>query len=194
MFRQARILTMAAAMLGATAFLVACGSSSESSSAGNADVTTTMDGMSQAADCRQVTTNDTRGGGMGAHGLQRHNGTAATVNVTLKEWSIDVDAHALGKGTEHMSITNTGAETHELGVVKGDRSTLTPKADGSIDETKFAVGALAGRMIVPAGKTCELDVVLDTGTYTLFCNMVETMGAEQHVHYANGMWAEVAAF
>ena len=78
--------------------------------------------------------------------------------------------------------------------MKGDRSTLKPKADGSIDESKFAEGALAGRMIVPAGKTCELDVELTSGTYTLFCNMVENMGAEQHVHYAKGMWAEVAAF
>ena len=60
--------------------------------------------------------------------------------------------------------------------MKGDRATLKPKADGSIDESKFAEGALAGRMIVPAGKTCELDVELTTGTYTLFCNMVEDHG------------------
>jgi hypothetical protein len=95
-------------------------------------------------------------------------------------------------GTVTFDAGNTGAEAHELVVVRADDPAALPlAADGTVDEEKLPEGAFVGEVEpFPAKQHCTGTFELAAGSYALFCNILETEadGSKEN-HYANGMRA-----
>jgi hypothetical protein len=115
-----------------------------------------------------------------------------TIAVELKEWSVIPARADAPAGTITFDTRNTGADAHELVVVRAaDPAKLPLAADGTVDEAKLPSGALIGEIeAYPAKQTCPGTFALSPGSYALFCNILETEadGAKEN-HYANGMRA-----
>jgi hypothetical protein len=115
-----------------------------------------------------------------------------TIAVELKEWAVLPARADAPAGTITFEARNTGADPHELVVVRAaDPAKLPLAADGTVDETKLPEGALVGEIeAFPAKQTCPGTFELTPGSYALFCNLLETEadGAKEN-HYANGMRA-----
>jgi len=116
----------------------------------------------------------------------------ATIAVELKEWSVLPARADVPAGTVTFDANNTGADAHELVVVRADDpATLPLGADGTVDEEKLPKGAFVGEIEpFPAKQRCTGTFQLTPGRYALFCNILETEadGTKQN-HYANGMRA-----
>jgi hypothetical protein len=116
----------------------------------------------------------------------------ATIAVELKEWTVLPARADAPAGTITFEARNTGAEAHELVVVRAaDPAALPLAADGTVDEEKLPEGAFVGEIeSFPARQTCTGTFELPAGSYALFCNLLETAadGSRQN-HYANGMRA-----
>jgi hypothetical protein len=119
-------------------------------------------------------------------------GSDATIAVELKEWSVTPARADAPAGTITFDASNTGAEAHELVVVRaGDPAALPLTADGTVDENKLPEGAFVGEVEpFPAKQHCTGTFELAAGSYALFCNILETEadGSKEN-HYANGMRA-----
>jgi hypothetical protein len=93
-------------------------------------------------------------------------------------------------GTVTFDANNTGADAHELVVVRADDPAKLPlAADGTVDEDQLPEGALVGEIEpFPATQHCTGTFQLAAGRYALFCNILERKadGTKQN-HYANGM-------
>src|SRR5918994_104113 len=93
-------------------------------------------------------------------------------------------------GTVTFDANNTGADAHELVVVRADDPAKLPlAADGTVDEEKLPEGAFIGEIeAFPAKQTCPGTFELAAGSYALFCNILETEADDSREnHYANGM-------
>ncbi|MBI2708890.1 MAG: hypothetical protein HYX34_04260 [Actinobacteria bacterium] len=113
-----------------------------------------------------------------------------TVDVALTEWAISPSPATVATGKVGFRLTNVGKMAHELVVVKGAPASQPRTADGALDEAKLAKGAIAGEVEgFPAGKTCSGVFTLAPGTYTLLCNLTDTMNGTRMVHLAKGMVA-----
>ena len=114
----------------------------------------------------------------------------AKVPVELAEWSVTPKPPSVKAGTVTFDAANTGADAHELVVVRADDPAALPKdADGIVDESKLPDGALVGEIeVFPAKQRCQGTFELGAGKYALFCNILETEadGTKEN-HYANGM-------
>jgi hypothetical protein len=114
----------------------------------------------------------------------------ATIAVELKEWSVLPARADVPAGTVTFDANNTGAEAHELVVVRADDPAALPlAADGTVDEDKLPEGAFVGEIEpFPAKQHCTGTFQLAAGRYALFCNILETEadGTKEN-HYANGM-------
>ena len=114
----------------------------------------------------------------------------AKVAVGLSEWSVTPKPPSVQAGTITFEAANTGADAHELVVVRADDpATLPLSADGIVDEAKLPEGALVGEIeAFPAKQTCQGTFKLAAGRYALFCNLLETEadGTKEN-HYATGM-------
>ena len=112
--------------------------------------------------------------------------------VSLVEWSIKAPA-TLKAGAVHLTVTNAGANSHEFVVIKGDSFDALPKAaNGSVDESKLAAGALVGRTEkLAAGKACSTTVDLAPGKYVMVCNI--SFGAISHAAKGQVAVVEVTA-
>jgi hypothetical protein len=114
----------------------------------------------------------------------------AKVAVQLSEWSVTPVPASVQAGTVTFAAANTGADAHELVVVRADNpATLPQSTDGIVDEGKLPAGALIGEIeAFPAKETCQGTFTLAAGRYALFCNILETEadGTKEN-HYANGM-------
>jgi hypothetical protein len=138
----------------AVLFLAACG---DDSSIGGDGGSTMSDGMG--------------GGGMGS------GGASGPTSFELREWAVTPPTTPLQAGAVEVTATNTGSETHELVVVRGDAASLPTLADGSVDEDAIPEADKAGEIpdIAPgASGTATLD--LPAGDYVAFCNIVDQMG------------------
>jgi hypothetical protein len=116
----------------------------------------------------------------------------ATIAVELKEWAVIPARADVPAGTITFDTRNTGADAHELVVVRAaDPAGLPLAADGTVDEAKLPQGALIGEIeAYPAMQTCQGTFELAAGSYALFCNLLETeAGGARENHYANGMRA-----
>jgi hypothetical protein len=113
-----------------------------------------------------------------------------TIGVELKEWSVLPARAEAPAGTVTFDASNTGADAHELVVVRADDPAALPlAADGTVDEGKLPEGALVGEIEpFPAKQHCTGTFRLAAGRYALFCNILETEadGTKEN-HYANGM-------
>jgi hypothetical protein len=114
----------------------------------------------------------------------------ATIAVELKEWSVAPARADVPAGTVTFDANNTGADAHELVVVRADDPAKLPlAADGTVDEEKLPKGAFVGEIEpFPSRQHCTGTFALTAGRYVLFCNILETEadGTKEN-HYANGM-------
>jgi uncharacterized cupredoxin-like copper-binding protein len=116
--------------------------------------------------------------GCGGTGAPRD--SARVVTVHERDFRITISRTHIAAGDVVFRAKNLGPDAHELIVVRSDGARLRLRPDGmTIDEEgleKSIVGALEPGT---AGKTRELEVRLEPGTYTLLCNM--------YGHYMGGM-------
>jgi hypothetical protein len=113
----------------------------------------------------------------------------ATIAVELKEWSVVPARADVPAGTVTFDANNTGADAHELVVVRADDPAKLPLAAGTVDEEKLPRGAFVGEIEpFPSKQHCTGTFQLTAGRYALFCNILETEadGTKEN-HYANGM-------
>jgi hypothetical protein len=84
---------------------------------------------------------------------------------------------------------NTGADPHELVIVRGDNPTSLPlSADQTVDEGKLPKGAFIGEIeAFPAKQTCTGTFTLRPGRYVLFCNILEQEAGVEENHFQKGM-------
>jgi len=113
------------------------------------------------------------------------------VNVTLSEWIVQPDKGSVKGGEIEFVADNKGAETHELVVVRAASAEALPTdADGAVDEAQLQEGALIGEVEDVASQTSKsVTLDLSSGSYVLFCNIVETTDGETESHFAKGMHA-----
>jgi hypothetical protein len=114
----------------------------------------------------------------------------AKVAVDLTEWSVTPRPPSVKAGTITFDAANTGADAHELVVVRAEDPAALPKnADGIVDESKLPNGALVGEVeAFPAKQRCQGTFQLAAGRYALFCNLLETEAdGKKENHFANGM-------
>ena len=147
-----------AGLLGLAAlFLAACGDDSSTVEQGGDGGSTMSDG--------------TGGGGMGS------GGSSAPTTFELREWAVTPPTAPLAAGAVDVTATNTGSETHELVVVRGDAASLPTLADGSVDEDAIPEADKAGEIPdVAPGTSATATLDLPAGDYVAFCNIVDQMG------------------
>jgi hypothetical protein len=114
------------------------------------------------------------GDGTGSQGRP----TASPTAFVLQEWSITAPTTQLRSGNVAVTVTNRGAETHELVIVRADdTSSLPTKSDGSVDENKVPDTSKPGEIPdIKAGTTITKTIDLAPGNYVAICNLVDTMG------------------
>lgn len=127
-------------------------------------------------------------------------GAAASVQVTLDEWSVATEPASTPSGEVAFEISNAGEETHEFVVIRTDLGLLElPTADdGSVDEEGAEDLEVVGEAEdIAAGASETLTLDLEAGHYVLICNIVEEEmemeeGEMEHdpSHFQSGMRTE----
>ncbi|MEX2100617.1 MAG: cupredoxin domain-containing protein [Acidimicrobiia bacterium] len=112
-----------------------------------------------------------------------------TVKVKLLEFQVRPKPTSVKAGNVRFKAKNIGTIDHEMVVVRTDGASLPVSADGSVDEEGVSESATIGEVedVAPKKSKVFKAKALTPGTYTLFCNIVETTGGTLLVHYARGM-------
>lgn len=112
----------------------------------------------------------------------------ATVNVTLKEWSVTLDAPSVPAGLVKFQVKNAGPnDTHEFVVVKTDLAPelLPVDANGAVDENGAGIEIIGEIEDITVGSSTHLKAFdLAPGKYVLICNISGGIS-----HYHQGMRA-----
>jgi uncharacterized cupredoxin-like copper-binding protein len=109
--------------------------------------------------------------------------TGRVVDVTERDFSIDVSARRLSPGLVTFRVTNRGPDDHELIIVR-DGTKLPLRADGiTVDEERLESKTLGTLEPGQPDSVRELRVRLEKGRYVLICNMSG--------HFMGGMRAVV---
>lgn len=118
-------------------------------------------------------------------------GTAATVNVTLREFMVTPDRPSAPQGNITFHVANAGTEDHEFLVLRTDlpADALPQNEDGSYMEDGPGTELIDEIEEFPAGTSEDLTLSLAAGDYVLLCNRVEIDDDEVEAHYALGMFA-----
>jgi uncharacterized cupredoxin-like copper-binding protein len=106
------------------------------------------------------------------------------VNVLLEDFKVRRDAAVVPAGDVSFRILNQGPTTHELIVVRTDRSPdkLPLQGDGlTVDEEGAGVHLLDEAEGLDIDDRQNLDLRLTPGRYVLYCNL--------EGHYLGGMYA-----
>jgi plastocyanin len=111
------------------------------------------------------------------------------IDVSLSEWQVDPSPSTASSGDVTFKVTNDGGEQHEMLIVKdiapGD---LPTDADGHVVEDDIPDGALIGEVSEFDAGTTETETFnLEPGTYTIFCNILETDAGVTESHFQKGM-------
>ena len=115
--------------------------------------------------------------------------TAEEVVLTLGEFTIKASKQPKA-GNVSIKAENSGAEKHEVVIVKGDNAEALPKdADGGLDESKLPEGGLIGEIEeFASGQVCTGAFSLAAGKYILLCNIIETEpDGTKESHFKEGM-------
>lgn len=110
------------------------------------------------------------------------------VQVTLDEWSVQIDRSEVPAGEVTFRATNVGKENHELVILRSSRGhDQLPVEHGLVSEE--SAGRLIGEIEeFPPGESLEATFTLEPGEYVLFCNIVEEEeDGELESHYGEGM-------
>jgi hypothetical protein len=110
---------------------------------------------------------------------------ATRVDVTLKEWAIELSSTTIKAGNVGFVATNGGTMIHEMLVVRIDDPANLPYApNGSVNEDAIPTADVLGEIAeFAAGTTCAHGFSLTPGHYVLFCNIAEG----DVVHLERGM-------
>jgi uncharacterized cupredoxin-like copper-binding protein len=117
-------------------------------------------------------------------------GAEGAVNVTVKEYEVLPIATTVRAGSVTFRVQNAGPDDeHEFVVIKSNLAPeeLPTKDDGSVSEAD--VNVIDELEPFAVGKTKELTVDLEAGSYVLICNVVLNENGENESHYKNGMRA-----
>jgi hypothetical protein len=114
---------------------------------------------------------------------------ASKVDVELTEWAVRPATTVINAGQVTFQARNSGADAHELVIVRGDNPTSLPlAADQTVDEAKLPKGAFIGEIeAFPAKQTCTGTFTLRPGRYVLFCNLLEHEAGVEENHFQKGM-------
>ena len=116
--------------------------------------------------------------------------------LTLTDYQIAPALQYIAKGKSNFVAKNTGSVKHEVVIVRGtDPAALPTKPDGSVDEDQIPKRDKIGETgNVKAGKAKSKTLKLSTGSYILFCNIVDTEpDGSQVSHFAKGMHTTINA-
>ena len=121
-----------------------------------------------------------RKGGTDGHTEDGHEHLGATIAVGLHEWGVTADSNEASAGDVAFVVTNHGALSHELVIVKTDEpADALETHDGMVHEDDYkVVGEIEN---IAPGKTAEATFHLERGAYVLLCNIPG--------HYQSGMYA-----
>ncbi|GAB6875393.1 hypothetical protein [Thermaerobacter litoralis] len=116
---------------------------------------------------------------------------ASQVDVTLKEWAIEVEPAQVKAGQVYFLVTNAGpVHPHELVIIRSDAEPEElPVVEGRVpeDQVEF-VGEVEA---FAAGSQASGVFDLEPGRYLLICNIVEGEGEHAVSHFEEGMVAEL---
>lgn len=118
------------------------------------------------------------------------------VGIVLSEFVVQPDSTSASAGDVTFNADNEGQDEHEFVVVKADdASELPTDADGAVDEGGLEPGQLIGEIEgLEPGASGEATLGLDSGTYVLFCNIVdEEPDGTIESHFAEGMFTTFQA-
>jgi hypothetical protein len=116
---------------------------------------------------------------------------ATQVQVQLTEWAVVPDKPSVPAGPTYFLAVNSGAETHELVVIKTDldAANLPTHDDGGVDEDADGVEAIGEIEQFAASSQGSMTFTLEPGSYVLICNVVEEEeSGELEAHYQEGMY------
>ena len=107
-----------------------------------------------------------------------------SVNGTVKEWEVSVDASGAKPGEITFIVSNEGSIPHEFLVVRTD----VPLGQIPVEGDRFSEEDEALVMVdeIPEyepGTTQELRVTLEAGTYQLVCNIAGHYSAGMHTSF-----------
>lgn len=115
---------------------------------------------------------------------------ATQVNVTLKEWAIEVEPAQVKAGPVYFLVTNRGPDyPHELVLIRSDEDPeQLPVVEGRVPEDQVD---MVGEVEAFAAGTQASGVFnLEPGRYILICNIVEGGAGGQPIsHFEEGMVA-----
>lgn len=110
---------------------------------------------------------------------------ATRVDVTLREWAIDLSTNTVKAGNVGFVAKNAGTMIHEMLLVRVDDPANLPYApNGSVNEDAVPAADTLGEIAeFASGSTCAHNFSLTPGHYVLFCNIAEG----DTVHLKRGM-------
>lgn len=115
-------------------------------------------------------------------------GSQTTVDVTLREFSVNPARSSAPTGTVTFQVRNEGPnDPHELVVIRTDLAPDALPTDdrGVVDESAEGIEVIDEVEEIPVGGSATLSVDLDPGSYVLICNIYDE--DEQEAHYSQGM-------
>ncbi len=107
-------------------------------------------------------------------------------DMSMAAVKIEASPSKVKAGKVRLEVSNgSKAMVHEMVIAKADPDSALPydSADSKVDEG--SVASLGEVAELDPGKSGTLDVVLEPGTYVLFCNVPG--------HYDSGMWSLIEA-
>ncbi|MGB2695635.1 MAG: hypothetical protein WBD55_10685 [Dehalococcoidia bacterium] len=115
----------------------------------------------------------------------------SSVAVRLYEFAIEPTPASVPAGEVTFNTSNDGAEVHEFVIVRTDlaEDALPTAEDGSVDEAGEGVEVVDEIEDIASGDEASVTANLESGSYVLLCNVVET-GDGEHAgtaHYAEDM-------
>jgi tetrahydromethanopterin S-methyltransferase subunit A len=119
-------------------------------------------------------------------------GEGGDLNVTLNEYTIEIDPASLEEGPITIDIKNEGQEEHELLIVRTNiaAAELPTKDDGSLDEDAAGVNVEKRIEEIEDGDETSRVYTLDPGSYVLVDNIVTDIDGAETSFFAEGMWVE----
>ncbi len=138
--------------------------------------------------------------GLAALGLSAcsSGGKSNGVQVTLQEYSIGVHTGPVHSGQVTLHVTNAGAMTHELVIIRAASASALPRVEEAGERSVGAVNEEAIPDTDKMGETGDVAVgssvtktfTLPAGSYVMFCNIdTKIAGGTAFNHFKHGMVA-----
>ena len=95
----------------------------------------------------------------------------ASVDVELVEWVLNAPTE-IASGSTTFSVSNTGENTHEFVIVRGESYDSLPQLDnGAVDEDALGADVIGRSDKVDSGGSTEATFDLEPGSYVFLCNI-----------------------